>query len=65
MAKPPRNPKEIQSFMALAKYFEQSIPHFQNVADPLARLSDKGSGWKGGELPVEALNAFEALKRGL
>ena len=60
--KPPTTKKEIQSFIGLCQYFRRSLKNFSIVSQHLTSLTSKKSGWKGGELPPEALAAFNWFK---
>lgn len=59
---PPASKKQIQSFIGLVNYFRRHVHRFQAHASKLTDLTKKGSDWKGGELPKEALEAFNTLK---
>ena len=59
---PPRSPKEIKAYLGLGGFFYRHLP-FQREAKHLSVLTRKDSGWKGGDLPPRALQAFENIKR--
>ena len=59
---PPRNPKEIKAYLGLGGFFYRHLP-FQREAKHLSVLTRKDSGWKGGDLPPRALQAFENIKK--
>ena len=59
---PPRCPREIKAFLGLGGFFYRHLP-FQREAKHLSVLTRKDSGWKGGDLPTRALQAFENIKR--
>ena len=61
-AKPPSTVKEIQSFIGLANYFRQLIPHFSAIAAPLTKLVGKSTGWRGSELTKEQKGRSGCLK---
>ena len=63
--KPPTTVKEIQSFIGLCQYFRRSLRNFSIVSQHLTNLTSKKSGWKGGELPPQALAAFQWFKQRL
>jgi hypothetical protein len=47
------------------KFFRTHIKNFVIIAAPLFRLTRKDSGYKGGPLPKEAMDAFCILKNSL
>ena len=59
---PPATKKQIQSFIGLVNYFRRHVNRFQAYASKLTDLTKKDSKWKGGELPADALEAFNKLK---
>jgi transposase InsO family protein len=61
-AAPPRNIRQVRSFMGLANYFRQFIPRFASLAAPLFALTRDKSGWKSGDLPPDAAAAFAKLQ---
>ncbi len=61
-AKPPTDVKTIRSFVGLCNFFRTHIKNFAIIAAPLFRLTRKDSGYKGGPLPKEAMDAFCILK---
>ena len=58
----PKNIKEIKQFIGLCSFFRRTLNNFASVAAPLTNLQKEKSGWTEGELPKEALEAFEKLK---
>jgi hypothetical protein len=64
-AKPPTNVKTIQSFVGLCNFFWTHFKNFAIIAAPLFKLTRKDSGYKGGPLPKEALDAFYILQNSL
>ncbi len=64
-AKPPTDVKTIRSFVGLCNFFRTHIKNFAIIAAPLFRLTRKDSGYKGGQLPPEAMAAFSALQNAL
>ena len=61
----PSSLKQIREFTGLCNYFRASIKNFADLTAPLHRLTRNNSGWKGGELPEDALRAFRALQEKL
>ena len=61
-ARPPKNQKELQSFLGLALYYWRFICSFSHVASPLSKLTSKQVKWKW---TAEEQTAFEALKEAL
>jgi hypothetical protein len=64
-AKPPTDVKTICSFVGLCNFFRTHIKKFAIIAAPLFRLTRKDSGYKGGPLPKEVMDAFCILKNSL
>jgi hypothetical protein len=62
-AKPDTDIKTIQSFVGLCNFFCTHIKNFAIIAAPLFLLTRKDSGYKGGPLPKEAMDAFCTLKK--
>jgi hypothetical protein len=63
--KQPTNVKTIQSFVGLCNFFWTHIKNFAIIATPLFKLTRKDSGYKGGPLPKEAMDAFYILQNSL
>jgi RNase H-like domain found in reverse transcriptase len=57
--------KTICSFVGLCNFFRTHIKNFAIIAAPLFRLTRKDSGYKGGPLPKEAMDAFCILQNSL
>jgi hypothetical protein len=57
--------KTIRSFVGLCNFFRTHIKNFAIISAPLFRLTRKDSGYKGGPLPKEAMDAFCILKNSL
>ena len=60
--KPPKNVKEIQSFLGLANYYRRFIKNFAKIAAPLTDLTKKGIKFL---LSFKARQAFSKLKKAL
>ena len=58
----PTTLKDLRSFMGLANYFRSFMPNYASVASPLFRLTRKDTGWSGGDMPPDALSAFEKIR---
>jgi hypothetical protein len=63
--KPPSNIRQVREFIGLCNYFRASVPNFSLLSQHLTRLIKKDSGWHGGELPKDSLDAFCKLKTAL
>jgi hypothetical protein len=57
--------KTIQSFIGLCNIFQTHINNFAIIAAPLFRLTRKDSGYKGGSLPKDTMDAFCTLQNSL
>lgn len=61
-ANPPKNKKEVQSFLGLTGFYRDFIPHYAEIADPLVELTKKGASnivkWTKAQQ-----DAFETLKQ--
>jgi hypothetical protein len=57
---PPKNRKEVQSFLGFANFYRRFIEHFSDYAQPLFSLTKKDAKWVWGE---SEQRAFEELKR--
>jgi hypothetical protein len=64
-AKPPMDVKTIRSFFRLCNFFQTHIKNFAIITAPLFKLTCKDSGYKGGPVPKEAMNAFSTLQKSL
>jgi hypothetical protein len=51
--------------MGLCNFFQTHIKNFAIIAAPLSKLTRKDSGYKGGPLPKEAMDAFSILQNSL
>jgi len=61
-AKIPSSLKEIRQFMGLCNFFRNHVKNFSLISGPLTALTKKDSGWRRGELPPKALQAFKELQ---
>ncbi len=59
---PPKDIKEIRSFMGLCNFFRHHIQNFAITAAPLFRLTRQDSGYLSGPLPDTAQVAFKTLQ---
>jgi hypothetical protein len=64
-AKPPTDVKTIRSFVGLCNFFRMHIKNFAIITAPLLKLTRKDSGYKGGPLLKEAMDAFCILQNSL
>ena len=55
----PSTLKGVRSFMGMANFYRLLIPKFSELMKPLTKLTCKGCGWTGGELPEDAKKAFK------
>jgi hypothetical protein len=65
LATPPKSIKEIRQFVGLCNFFRTHVRNFAQISAPLVQLTRKDSGWRKGELPPEALQAFHQLQNSL
>lgn len=56
----PRDVKEVRSFLGMAGYYRQCIPHYAHEAEPLTRLTQKKVKFEWGP---EQQRAFETLRK--
>ena len=64
-APPPESVKGIRQFIGLCGFFRNSIHNFAKFAAPLTRCTRADSGYHGGQLPPEAIQSYEKLKKAL
>jgi hypothetical protein len=62
---PPTTVHQVRQFLGLCNFFRAHIRNFSLVSCPLNQLTRKDTPWRGGELPLEALKAFNELKSAL
>jgi len=62
-ALPPTNVHQVCQFLGLVNFFRAHVRNFALVASPLTQLTRKESPWRGGQLPPNALKAFNELKQ--
>ena len=62
---PPSDQRQVSQYLGLFNYFRCLIRGFAMLSYPLSQLTSKLSAWKSGELPPEALQAFEQLKKAI
>ena len=62
---PPRNTRQVREFVGLCNYFRSSISNFALIAKPLNELTSNKAKWEKGQLPPDALAAFQKLKNAL
>ena len=62
-APPPRNHRELRSWVGLVNYFRFLVPSFTTLAGVLTALTKKDSKWESGDLPPKAMEAFDKMKK--
>ena len=60
---PPKDAKMICSFLGLINFFQGHIWDYANIAASLNWLLRKGSQYSRGDMPDDAAEAFQQLKR--
>ena len=60
--KPPKNIKQLKSFIGLVNYFRNYVRDFARKCAPLNALTRNNSEWQEGDLPEEAMAAFLQLR---
>ncbi len=58
----PNSVKEIRCFTGLTNYLRAFIPGNAKLAGKLTKLLAKETGWGGGDLPSDALEAFKCVR---
>jgi hypothetical protein len=53
-----KSPTDVKTFVGFCYFFCTQIKNFTIIAAPLLKLTQKDSGYKGGPLPKEAMDAF-------
>ena len=61
----PTSVSQIRAFLGLCNFFRSHVYRYSQLAAPLIKLLKKDAGWKGPNLPPDALSAFESLKQAL
>ncbi len=59
---PPSNVLEVRQFLGLCNFFRCHVRNFAQLTSPLTTLTKKECSWKGGQLPPDALKAFQLLQ---
>ena len=59
---PPSTLKGVRSFLGMTNFYRLLIPKFSQLMKPLTKLTCKGA-WLGGDLPKEAMEAFQKCKK--
>jgi hypothetical protein len=59
---PPSNVHEVRQFLGLCNFFRGHVHNFAQLTSPLTSLTNKDCSWKGGQLPPDALKAFQELQ---
>ena len=62
LAVPPNSVREVRQFLGLCNFFRTHVKNFAQVSAPLTALTRKGSPWKAGDLPSDALKSFRELQ---
>lgn len=62
---PPKDVTQIKQFLGLCGFFRKTLKNFSNIALPLNQLTRKTSKWKSGDMPPDAVTAFNSLKAAL
>ena len=55
----PKNVKELQQFLGLTAYFQEYIPEYSTIAEPLTRLLRKGVGFEWGPVQQQAAQTLK------
>ncbi|MBM3429159.1 MAG: hypothetical protein FJX95_10300, partial [Bacteroidetes bacterium] len=64
-ARPPTTVTEVKQFLGLCNFFRHHIKNFSLIAGPLNRLTRKDATWPNGQLPPNAMKAFQTLQQQL
>ena len=62
-ALPPTDVHQVRQFLGLVNFFRAHVRNFSMISSPLTQLTRKDSPWRGGQLPPDALKAFNELKQ--
>ncbi|XP_038052408.1 uncharacterized protein LOC119725119 [Patiria miniata] len=60
-ATPPKNAKEVKSFLGLASYVSRFIPNYATVTNPLRALTHQDSKWKWEQEEISAFNELKSI----
>ena len=60
---PPKSLRQVRGFIGLCNFFRGHVKNFALLSAPLTRLTQNDSGYEQGDLPADALNAFQELKK--
>ena len=58
----PRTPRAVREYLGICNFFRGLIRNYHQKAEPLMKVLNSSSGWKGGHLPEDARQAFNDLK---
>jgi hypothetical protein len=58
----PTTLRQVRGFVGLCNFFRGHVKNFALLAAPLTRLTQENSGYEGGKLPPDAVEAFHRLK---
>ena len=62
-SEPPTSVHQVRQFLGLVNFFRTHVRNFSMIASPLTQLTRKDTPWRGGQLPPDALFAFNELKQ--
>ena len=62
---PPNTVRRVQKFLGVINFQRSFIEHFAKLSEPLVRLTTKDSTWRRGQLPDDALQAYNSLIKAL
>ena len=57
-AEPPKSKEEVRSFLGMAGFNAQFIPHYATISEPLRHLTKKGTNFKWGQAQQDAFKAI-------
>lgn len=58
---PPKNLKQLQSFLQTGSWYRRYISHFAEISKPLSRLTKKNVQWKWSQDEQQAFNELQRL----